>query len=116
MPKVISVHEYKLKPGVDALAFEDAYRQAKADGLFYLPGLVEKYLVRGIKGQRRGAYATIWVYESREAWERLWGAVGSPVSQSDYPPGWLTWEKKILSQFLDEHPDKIRFTSYIFVG
>ena len=99
MSRVVSVHEYKLKPGVNALAFESAYRKAKADGLFNLPGLVESYLVRGIKGKRRGAYAAIWVYASQEMWERNWGAVGSPVKPGDYPTSWLTWENEILGNW-----------------
>jgi hypothetical protein len=116
MPKVISIHQYSLKPGTDAQLFENAYRQAKANGLFNLPGLVECYLVKGIRGERRGEYAAIWIYESQGTWEHTWGVVGAPVSPTDYPPGWVTWENEILSQFLEEHPDKICFTSYLRVA
>ncbi|MGD9091292.1 MAG: hypothetical protein PVF74_00480 [Anaerolineales bacterium] len=115
MPKVISVHQYKLKPDVEPQAFEQAYRQAKTDGLFNLPGLVESYLIKGIRGERGGEYASIWIYKSQESWERLWGGVGSPLSPSDYPPAWLTWENEILAQFLDEPADEISFTSYLCV-
>jgi len=45
---------------------------AKARGLLRLPGLVEYYLVKGIRGFRHGLYAAVWIYESKEAWESLW--------------------------------------------
>jgi hypothetical protein len=115
MPRIISVHQYKLKPDADPQSFEIAYRQAKTDGLFNLPGLVESYLVKGIRGERGGDYAAIWVYESQESWESLWGSVGSPLSPSDYPHTWSIWENEILNRFLDEHPDEIQFTSYLCV-
>ena len=49
---------------------------AQARGLLQFPGLVAYHLVQGIKGERRGQYAAIWVYDSRAAWERLWGTPG----------------------------------------
>ncbi|RME86667.1 MAG: hypothetical protein D6770_11345 [Anaerolineae bacterium] len=110
--KVISVHEYILKEGVDPQTFERALREARESGLLDLPGLLEVYFVKGIRGAREGQYAAIWVYESREAWERLWGAPGRPVPRERYPANWRTWEDEILAPFLAEDPDAIRFTSY----
>jgi hypothetical protein len=40
MARVISIHEYDLKPGADVAAFEQAVRDAKRRGLFALAGLV----------------------------------------------------------------------------
>ncbi len=112
MSKVISIHEYTLKAEADPQAFESAILRARRSGLLDLPGLIEVHFVRGIRGARTGQYAAIWVYESREAWERLWGPVGNPIPREAYPANWRTWEDEILAPFLADDPDAIRFTSY----
>ena len=112
MAKVISVHEYELKPGVQEAAFERALHDADRRGLFDLPGLAEHHFLRGLKGARRGAYAAIWIFESRQAWEKLWGPVGSPRPAAEYPESWKIWENTILAPLLAQDPDTIRFTSY----
>jgi hypothetical protein len=112
MTRIISIHEYVLKPGIDAAAFERAVRSAKARGLFDLPGLVEYRFVRGIKGRRRDGLAAIWVYESRPAWERLWGSPDQPREPADYPATWQAWENEILAPLLAEAPDAITFTAW----
>lgn len=112
MPRVISIHEYELKPGVSGEAFERAAREAKRHGLFDLPGLVGHHFLRGLKGARRGAYTAIWLFESRQAWERLWGTIEVPVPAADYPKHWKTWENDVLAPLLNQDPDTIRFTSY----
>lgn len=78
MPSIMSIHEYVLKPDVEPRQFEPALATAQARGLLQLPGLVAYHFVKGLKGQRRGQYAAIWVYDSREAWERLWGTPDHP--------------------------------------
>jgi hypothetical protein len=60
MPKVISIHEYILKPGLNEEQFEKAVLAAQERGLLELPGLVDYYLVKGIRGFRNGLYAAIW--------------------------------------------------------
>jgi GrpB-like predicted nucleotidyltransferase (UPF0157 family) len=110
--RVVSVHEYELKPGCDREGFEQAVRRADAAGLLRLPGLVAHYLVKGRKGVRRHEYAAVWIYESRAAWERLWGPSEQPRPPRDYPETWKVWEGEILAPFLAEHPDAIRFTTY----
>jgi hypothetical protein len=112
MGKVVSVHEYELKPGVQAADFERALRQAERRGLFELPGLSEHHFLRGLKGARRGACAAVWIFESREAWETLWGPPDAPRPPSQYPPKWQVWENEILAPLLSQNPDTIRFTSY----
>jgi hypothetical protein len=112
MAKVISVHEYELKPNVQGAAFERAMHDAERRGLFDLPGLTDHYFLRGLKGARRGAYTAIWIFESREVWEKLWGTVESPRPAAEYPETWKIWENAILALFLTQHPDTIRFTSY----
>jgi hypothetical protein len=112
MARVISIHEYELRPGVQEAVFERALHDAERRGLFDLPGLIEHHFLRGVKGVRRGAYTAIWIFESREAWEKLWGTVEAPRPAADYPENWKIWENDILAPFLIEHPDTIRFTSY----
>ncbi len=112
MSRVICVHEYRLKSGADELQFENAVKKAKECGLLHLPGLSDYYLVKGIRGSRTDNFAAVWIYESLEAWENLWGPVDKPCDKKDYPPEWKVWEKEILSPFLAEDPDTIRYTSY----
>jgi hypothetical protein len=110
---VISVHEYELKPGVDEIKFELAFKEAEARGLFDLPGLVDFHFVKGIRGVRRGKYGVIWIYESMLAWEQLWGPVDRPIPKEQYPDKWLTWEDEVLAPFISQDPDEITFNSYL---
>ena len=112
MTKIISVHEYTLKPDVDEHQFERAVTKARNSGLFDLPGLSICHFVKGIRGQRRQRYAFIWIYESKKAWERLWGPVAQPTSKENYPEKWRIWENEILAPFLDRDPNQISFTAY----
>lgn len=113
MSRVISIHEYVLRSGVGEREFEEAISTAKSRGLLCLPGLVDYYLVKGIRGYRSGLYAAVWIYESKEAWEHLWGPVDRPRSKAEYPRNWKAWEEEVLSPLLDQDPDEIRFTSYL---
>jgi len=112
MALVISVHEYELKPDVDESVFENATRDAERRGLFNLPGLAAHYFLKGVKGHRRGMYAALWIFESTEAWERLWGPADCPRPAEQYPETWKIWEREILASFLNQDPDTIRFTAY----
>jgi hypothetical protein len=112
MARIISIHEYELAPGVRPADFELAVSEAKRQRLFDLPGLREHHFLRGLKGARSGRYTAIWIYESRAAWEALWGPRDAPRAPIDYPPTWKVWENTILAPLLAQHPDAIRFTSY----
>ena len=112
MNRVISVHEYNLRPGIDEQDFEDAILDAKKRGLLKLPGLIDYFLVKGIRGFRKGKYGAVWVYESIEVWEKLWGPMDKPISKEDYPPNWQVWENEVLQPFLEQDPDSIKFTAY----
>jgi hypothetical protein len=112
MGRILSIHEYDLKPGISAEQFEQALRDAEARGLLQLPGLVAYHFVKGAKGVRRGAYAALWIYESREAWEHLWGSLEHPRPPQEYPDTWKIWEEELLGPLLRDHPDRIRFTAY----
>jgi len=112
MTRVISVHEYILRTDVKEVDFENAVQEARRCGLLQFPGLEEYHFVRGIRGAQSGCYGTIWIYESRESWEMLWGSVGKPLSSKDYPEKWKVWEQEVLAPFLEDDPDKIRFTAY----
>jgi hypothetical protein len=112
VPGVISIHEYVLKPDITPEQFETSFQRAAAKGLFDLPGLVDYYFVKGLRGVRQDAYAAIWVYESLQAWERLWGTVDAPRCKEEYPEKWKVWEDKILKPLLVQDPDKIHYTAY----
>lgn len=112
MARVVSVHEYELKVGVDPATFERAVRDAESRGLLRLPGLVGHHFLRGIKGTRHARYAAIWIYESREAWQRLWGTPDAPLRFAEYPETWRIWEEQVLAPLLSKVPDAIAFTAY----
>jgi hypothetical protein len=112
MGKIISIHEYELKSGVNREEFEQAVQEARNQGLFQLPGLVEFHFIKGIRGVRKDKFCAVWVYESREAWERLWGPIDIPQKKNDYPENWKKWENEVLAPFLSTDPDKINFTAY----
>ena len=112
MARMVSIHEYDLKPDADLARFEQMLGDAEARGLFRLPGLVAHHFLKGIKGARAGGYTALWIYESREAWERLWGTLERPRAPRDYPEPWKTWERELLAPFLSVHPDATRFTAY----
>ncbi len=110
--KIISIHEYVLKPSVNPYRFEGALRKARESGLLDLPGLERFYFLKGIRGHRCGGYTAVWVYASKPAWEALWGPEGSPKTKEDYPENWKIWEDQVIAPFLAQDPDKITFTSY----
>jgi hypothetical protein len=112
MSHIMSIHEYVLKPDADPRQFERAVATAHTCGLLRLPGLVAYHFVKGIKGARRGQYAAIWVYDSRAAWERLWGTLEHPHQPDAYPASWHQWEEEVLAPFLSQDPDRITFTAY----
>lgn len=112
MSRIVSIHEYELKPEADPAAFEAAVGHARDRELLALSGLVDYYLLKGLKGARTDRYAAVWIYENRAAWEALWGPPDNPVDKEDYPNAWQTWEDEVLAPFLDRDPDTIRFTSY----
>jgi hypothetical protein len=112
MSRIISIHEYDLTPDSDSRQFEQALRDADARGLLQLPGLAAHYFMKGIKGAQHGAYAALWVYDTRAAWERLWGTPTQPRNPQEYPANWQVWEAEVLAPFLAQHPDAIRFTAY----
>jgi hypothetical protein len=112
MTKIISIHEYTLKPTVTEDQFKNAIREAQERHLLQLPGLEGVHFLRGIKGKRRGSFAAIWIYESREVWERIWGSPEEPHSKDDYPNRWRVWEEEILAPIHDGDLDQIEYTAY----
>lgn len=114
--RIVSVHEYELKSEVTGEQFLRAVAEAQSRGLFDLPGLLEYRVLRGVKGVRRGSFTAIWIYESRPAWEAVWGPPEAPKSKEDYPPAWRIWEDELLEPLLDRDPDTVRYTSYEVVA
>ena len=109
---IVSVHHYELTESATDQEFHDAVREAERRGLFDLPGLVEYRFLRGIKGTRENGYTALWTYESRQAWQNLWGPSEDPVSQDEYPDKWMRWEEELLAPLISGDPDDIDYTSY----
>lgn len=112
MPKIISIHEYTLKPGAVEEQFVRAILKAKDGGLLTLPGLEDCYFAKRIKGSGGNCYTALWIYENKEAWEKLWGTAGNPIPFEEYPTNWQIWDRQVLGPFLDRDPDMIDFGSY----
>jgi hypothetical protein len=61
---------------------------------------------------RTDEFSAVWTYESREAWERLWGSVDDPVDKEEYSDQWKRWEDDVLDPLIVDDPDDIDYTSY----
>lgn len=109
---IVSVHHYDLADSTAPDEFEAAVRTAERRGLFDLPGLVDWWFLRGIRGEHETRFAAIWLYRDRQAWEALWGPVGDPASKEDYPEAWRVWEDDILAPLITGDPDAIDYTSF----
>jgi len=110
---VVSVHHYELAESATHSEFREAVSEAVSRGLFEdIPGLIDYRIGRGIRGDRSGEFAAVWMYESQERWADIWGPVGDPVPKSEYPDAWLTWEDELLDPLLADDPDKVEYTSY----
>jgi hypothetical protein len=112
MTRVISIHEYRLKNGVSFEQFEAAVDNARRRGLFNLPGLIDHHFLRRIRGTRKIEFTTIWIYENRNSWEKLWGKADDPIQKENYPEKWKIWENQILAPLLDQDPDRIDYAVY----
>ena len=91
---------------------KQAFSRAAELGLFDLPGLESANLLWGVKGEEQDQPAALWVYESRQAWEQLWGTPEAPVNPANYPEAWLRWEEEVLKPLIVGEPDKVPLTSY----
>lgn len=109
---IVSIHQFELAEGIEPEAFEAAIEEAESRGLFDLQGLENYRFLYGIKGTRRKQYTALWEYESREAWESLWGSVDDPKSKAEYPESWIEWEDDLLAPLLANDPDEIEYTTY----
>lgn len=110
MARIVAVHHLDLKPGVDRAAFEALVGREIADLGLAMPGLVERRFLVGIKSARTGAYAMLWVFESRQALEGLFGTEADPRPG---PPEFLRYEAAIAPYLVAPTPDQIEFTDYL---
>jgi hypothetical protein len=51
MGRIVSIHEYNLKPGINGEQFEQAIHDAEARGLLKLPGPCGTFLCQGRPGR-----------------------------------------------------------------
>lgn len=112
MNRVISIHEYKLKNDISGEQFEATVEKARELDLFNLPGLIEYHFLKRIRGSRNVEYSAIWIYQNREAWEKLWGKADSPIKKENYPKKWKIWEGEFLAPLLAQDPDRIDYAAY----
>jgi hypothetical protein len=113
MARIVALHELDLKPGVDRREFERAVRAATAGLEREMPGLVERMFLLGYKAARKGEYAMLWVFESRDALEALFGTEDEP---SPGPAAFVRYEAAIAPYLSAPRPDLIRFTDYEEIG
>lgn len=109
---IVSIHRYDLATDATEAELRSAFEEATQRNLFDLPGLVQQTLLRGIKGDGAGDVGALWVYESRTAWEAIWGPPEDPTDWGGYPEEWQTWESELLDPLLADHPDEITYTSF----
>jgi hypothetical protein len=110
MPRVVALHELDLKPGVDRKAFEAVVRREIADLGQHMPGLVERRFLIGCRAARKGEYAMLWVFESLEALEGLFGSEAEPRPG---PDAFVRYEAAIGPFLAAPRPDLIRYTDYL---
>jgi hypothetical protein len=106
---VICIHEHELRPDVHVQQYENEVSAALQK--MNIPGLSRAYHLKGFKGERKGRYAVLWVFESPEAIEDNFGTPAHPR----WPTDWLFYENEILAKHLTCHPDAIFFTDYQIV-
>lgn len=110
--RIVSLHLYKLQPGIEPEALKQAARAAAELGLFNLEGLEQWTFGARVKGRLPCDACSIWVYSSLEVWQALWGPAQAPLPPEDYPAGWRVWEEDYLAPLLDRPPDRIDFSSF----
>lgn len=103
---IYAIHEHELKPDADAAAYErdvaDALTRMKVSGLLHAHHL------KGVRGERSGKYAVLWVFANEAALEANFGT----PDNRQWPADWLHYETVILARYLDRHPDTIDYTDY----
>jgi hypothetical protein len=113
MARIVAVHELDLKPGVDRAEFEWVVREATVGLEREMPGLQQRLFLRGYKAARKGEYAMLWVFESRDALEAMFGTEDDPKPG---PEAFVRYEAAIGPYLAAARPDLIRFTDYEEIG
>jgi hypothetical protein len=113
MNRVISIHEYRLRNNVSGEQFEATVEKARKLDLFNLPGLIDYHFLKRIRGSRNVKFTAVWIYQNREAWEKLWGEADSPIEKNSYPENWKRWENEFLAPLLTQDPDRIDYIAYV---
>lgn len=103
---IICFHEHELKSNADTFRYETEVSATLSR--LNINGLIQAYLLKGLKGERSCAYAVLWFFSNIEAIENNFGTLDNPK----WPDDWLYYENEILAKYLTVHPDKIHFTDY----
>jgi hypothetical protein len=103
---IYAIHEHELKPDADEVAYERDVAAALAQ--MKVPGLLHAHHLKGVRGERSGKYAVLWVFANEAALVENFG----PPDNRKWPADWLHYENVILARYLDRHPDTIDYTDY----
>lgn len=107
--RIFAIHEYELRKGVDAEEFEDVLKDALTSNELDLLGLESRHFLKGYKSERKGEYAVLWIFESQEALESLFGTEYEPKQG---PQNFVSFERNLLARYLDRPPHMIMYTDY----
>ena len=110
MPRVVAVHELELRRDADRAEFERVVRREIAGLGRHMPGLVERRFLIGYKAARKGEYAMLWVFETADALEALFGTESDPRPG---PEAFRRYEAAIGPYLAAPRPDLIRYTDYL---
>jgi hypothetical protein len=107
MPRVISIHEFELKPGVTEAEFEDAVRAFILVDQSEGGGGALTSLIKSDRGTRRGQYGLLIEFESVEARDS-WFTDDGPTEKANQffarHPEWMPAWEHIQSLAVEPHP------------
>lgn len=106
MVRIIAIHEYELREGINHEEFERMLKEKLKD--LNMEGLISKHTLKGYKGERKGKYAVLWIFESQEMLEKLFGTENEPLKG---PPSFMAYEN-FLRKYIERDPTQITYTDY----
>jgi heme-degrading monooxygenase HmoA len=76
--RIFAIHEYELRGNIDDEEFESVLKSTLLSPELDMPGPESRHLLKGYKGEREGKYLVLWIFESQEALEELFGTQDRP--------------------------------------
>ena len=111
---VLSMREFELKPGVRAAEFEKFVRGDLAQTVARNVRGMKIEILKGDRGDRKGAYILVWEFDSVDARNRFFpreGGLGGPPFKG-------AWEqiKTVMGKFKGYVKDLGSYTDYVVVS